>query len=81
MLIGAEAEGRTSAIKAKLVEETRHADSSAAALGATQAELSSSQAELLLLQRRVDDAEAIARQNEDEIRQRRVLEHEHAPML
>ena len=34
MLIGAEAEGRTAAIKDKLVEETRHADSSAAALGA-----------------------------------------------
>ena len=67
MLIGAEAEGRTAAIKAKLVEETRHADSSVAALGAAQAELSSSQAELLLLQRRVDDTEAIARQNKDEI--------------
>ena len=42
MLIGAEAEGRTAAIKDKLVEETRHADSSAVALGAAQAELSSS---------------------------------------
>ena len=42
MLIEAEAEGGTAAIKAKLVEETRRADSSAAALGAAQAELSSS---------------------------------------
>ena len=81
MLSGAKAEGRTAAIKAKLVEEMRRADSSAAAHGAAQAELSSSQAERLLLQRRVDDAKAIAWKNEDEIRQWRVLEHEHAPML
>ena len=29
----------------------------------------------------MDKAEAVARQNEDEIRQRRILEHEHGPML
>ena len=60
---------------------TRRADSSIAALSAAQAELSSSRAEQLLLQQRVDDAEAIAWRNEDEIRRRRVLEREHAPML
>ena len=49
-LIGAEAEGRTAALTAKLAEVTRSADSSAVALGAAQAELASSRAELLLLQ-------------------------------
>jgi len=49
-LIRAEAEGRTAALRAKLAEVTWGADSSAAALGAAQAELTSSHAELLLLQ-------------------------------
>ena len=80
-LIKAEAKGRTAALRAKLAEVTRRADSSAAALSAAQAELSSSWAEQLLLHQRVDDAEAIAQRNEDEIRLRRVLEREHAPML
>ena len=44
-------------------------------------ELATSRAELLLLQQRVDGGEAIAWRNEDEICQRRILEHEHAPML
>ena len=52
--IKAEAEGRTAALRAKLAEVTRRADSSAAALSAAQAELSSSRAEQLLLQQRVD---------------------------
>ena len=72
-LIKVEAEGRTAALRAKLTEATRRADSSAAALSATQAELSSSRAEQLLLQQRVDDAEAITLRNEDEIRRRWVL--------
>ena len=66
-LIRAEAEGRTVALRAKLAEVTRSADSSAASLGAAQAELASSHAELLPLQQRVDDAEAATRRNEDEI--------------
>ena len=49
-LIRAEAEGRTAALRAKLAEVTRSADSSAAALGATQAELASPRAKLLHLQ-------------------------------
>ena len=59
-LIRAKAEGRTAALRAKLAEATRRADSSAAALSAAQAELSSSRAEQLLLQQRVDYAEAVA---------------------
>ena len=49
-MIRAEAEGRTAALRAKLTEVMRSADSSAAALSAAQAELSSSRAEQLLLQ-------------------------------
>ena len=49
-LIRAQAEGRTVALTAKLAEVTRSADSSAASLGAAQAELASSRAKLLLLQ-------------------------------
>ena len=49
-LIRAEAEGRTAALRAKLAEVTRHANSSAAALSAAQAELDSSRAELLIVQ-------------------------------
>ena len=49
-LIKVGAEGRTAALRAKLTEATRHADSSTAALGAAQAELSSSRDEQLLLQ-------------------------------
>ena len=80
-LIRAEAEGRTAALRAKLAEVTWGADSSAAALGAAQAELASSRAELLLLQQRVDGAEAVARRNKDEIRRRQNLEHVHGLML
>ena len=36
---------------------------------------------MLLLRQRVEEAEVVARQNADEIRQRRILEHEHGPML
>ena len=36
---------------------------------------------MLLLHQRVEEAEAVARQNADEIRQQRILEHEHGPML
>ena len=49
-LIKAEAEGRTAALRAKLAEVTRRADSSTAALSIAQAELSSSRVEQLLLQ-------------------------------
>ena len=80
-LIRVEAEGRTAALRAKLEEATRRADASRAALDVAQEELTTSRAEALLLRQRVDEAEAIARQNEDEIRQRRILEHEHGPML
>ena len=76
-----EAEGRTATLKAKLDEVTRRADTSRAALGIAQTELASSRAEVLHLHQRVDETEAVARQNEDEIRQRQTLEHEHGPML
>ena len=36
---------------------------------------------MLLLRQRVEEAEVVAGQNADEIRQRRILEHEHGPML
>ena len=44
-------------------------------------ELASSRAEVLLLHQRVDAAEAVARQNKDDICQRQTLEHVHSPML
>ena len=52
-----------------------------AALEVAQGESTTSHAEVLLLRQRVDEAEAIAWQNKDEIRQRRIMEHEHGPML
>ena len=48
-LIKVEAEGRTTALNAKLDEVMRRADAARAALGTTQAELASSRAEVLLL--------------------------------
>ena len=53
----------------------------ASALVTAQAELASARAELLFLQKRVADAESIARQNREEVLQRQTLEREHAPML
>ena len=69
-LIKAEAAGRTAALRTRLTAATQRAEATAAALGSVQAELASSRTELLLLQRQVDDAEAVAQQNADEIRQR-----------
>ena len=43
--------------------------------------MASARAELLSLRKRVDDAEAVARQNREEVLRRRTLEREHAPML
>ena len=43
--------------------------------------MASARAELLSLQKRVDDAETVARQNREEVLQRRTLEREHVPML
>ena len=80
-LIEAEAAGRTAALRSKLTEAMQHAKATAAALVSAQTELSSSRVELLLLQWRVDDAESIARQNREEIRQQQTLEHMHGPML
>ena len=60
-------------------EAERRAEAMAAALVTAQADLASARAELLLLQKWVDDAEAVARQNREEVLQRRTLEREHAP--
>ena len=60
-LIRAEAEGRTAALRAKLEEATRRADASRAALEVAQGELTTSQAEVLLLRQRVKEAEAVTR--------------------
>ena len=53
----------------------------AATMVTAQADLASARDELLSLQKQVADAEAIARQNREEVLQRRTLEREHAPML
>ena len=58
-LIRVEEEGRTATLKAKLDEVTRCADAVGAGHGATQVELASSCAEVLLLHQRVDAAEAV----------------------
>ena len=80
-LIRAEAEGRTAALRVKLEEATRRADAFRAALEVAQGELTASQAEVLLLRQQVEEDDVVAGQNADEIRQRRILEHEHGPML
>ena len=80
-LIRAEAEGWTAALRAKLEGATRQADAFRAALEVVQGELTTSQAEVHLLRHQVEEAEAVVRQNADEIRLRRILEHEHGPML
>ena len=79
--IRTKAEGRTTALRTKLEEATRRGDALRAALEVAQGESTTSRAEVLLLRQRLDEAEAVARQNADEIRQRRILEHEHDPML
>ena len=80
-LVKAEAASRTAALRTRLTEVMQQAEATAAALGTAQAELASSRTEMLLLQRRVDDVEAIAQRNADEILQRQTLEHMHGPML
>ena len=59
-LIEAEAAGRTAALKSRLTEADHREEATAAALATAQAELASAHAELLSLQRRVDDAESVA---------------------
>ena len=56
-------------------------EATVAALISAQADLASACIKLLSLQRRVDDIEAVAQQNREEVLQRRTLEREHAPML
>lgn len=80
-LIEAEAAGRTAALRSKLTEAAQRTEATAAALVSAQTELASSRAEMLLLQRQVDDAESVARQNKEEILQRQTLEHMLGPML
>ena len=80
-LAGTEAAGRTAALRPRLDEAERCEEATAAALVTAQADLASTRAELRSLRRRVDDAEAIARQNTEDVLQRRTLEREHNPML
>ena len=80
-LAGVEDEGRAAALRPRLDEAEMRAEATAAALVTVQADLASARAELRSLRRRVDDAEAVARQNTEEVLQRRTLEREHAPML
>ena len=80
-LAGTEGAGRAAALRPRLDEAERRAEATAAALVTAQADLASARAELLSLRERVDDAEAVARQNREEVLQRRTLEREHAPML
>ena len=67
-MIRVEAEGRTAALRAQRDEATQRVDASRAALEAAQKELAASQAEVLRLLQRMEEAEAVARQNADEIR-------------
>ena len=80
-LAGVEDEGRAAALRPRLNEAERRAEATAAALVTAQADLASARAELRSLRRRVDDAEAVARQNTEEVLQRRTLERDYAPML
>ena len=69
-LAGAEDAGRAAALRPRLDEAERRAEATAAALVTVQEDLASARAELLSLRRRVDDAEAVARQNMEEVLQR-----------
>nr|XP_020151778.1 plectin-like [Aegilops tauschii subsp. strangulata] len=80
-LAEAEAAGRTAALRPRLAEVERRKEATAAALVSAQAELASARAELLSLQQRLVDAKSVARQNREEVLQRRTLERVHAPML
>src|SRR3954469_14478995 len=80
-MIRVEAEGKTATLRAQRDEATRRADASPVALEAAQKELATSQAEVLRLRQRVEEAVAVERQNVDEIRHLQVLEHEHGPMI
>ena len=59
-LVEAKAAGRTAALKSKLAEAERRQEATATALVSVQAELASARTELLPLQQRVIEAEAIA---------------------
>nr|XP_020174170.1 vicilin-like seed storage protein At2g18540 [Aegilops tauschii subsp. strangulata] len=61
-----EAAGRATALRPRLAEVERREEATAAALVMAQAELAFTRAEMLSLQKRVADAEAIARQNREE---------------
>ena len=61
----------------RLADAERREEATAAALVTAQADLASAHAELLSRRERVDDAEAVARQNREEVLQRRTLEREH----
>ena len=80
-LAGVEDEVRAAALRPRLDEADRRAEAMAAALVTAQSDLASARAELRSLRRRVDDAEAVARQNTEEVLQRRTLERDYAPML
>ena len=80
-LAGQEGAGRAAALRPRLDEAERRSEATTAAWVTAQADLASARAELLSLRRRVDDAEAIARQNREEVLQHRMLEREQARML
>nr|XP_020159047.1 stress response protein NST1-like [Aegilops tauschii subsp. strangulata] len=80
-LVGAEVDGRGSALRSRLAEVEQHEQAAAAALISTQAELASAHAELLPLQQRVTTAESLTQQSREEALWRQTLEREHAPML
>ena len=67
-MVRTESEGRTNALRAKLEEATRQADALRVTLEAAQGESATSHAEVLLLRQQVVGAEAVARQNADEMR-------------
>ena len=80
-LAGVEDEGRAAALRPRLYEAERRTEATAAALVTAQSDLASARTELRSRRRRVDDAEAVVRENTEEVLQRRTLEREHAPML
>ena len=68
-LAGTKDAGRAAALRPRLDEAERRAEAMAAALVMAQADLASARAELRSLQRWVDDAEVVARQNTEEVLQ------------
>ena len=80
-LLEAEVEGRTATLKEKLNMAEQHERAAKVAQALAQADLASTRADLLSLQRQIDGAASLVKKNVVEACRRRTLQREHASML